>query len=349
MDEILLILPFVLLFLLLALGVPVAFSLGISGFVCLLLGFGLPTALGYLQTTPYRQASHFGLAALPLFMLMGYAAGHSRITHDLFNAAYVWIGRLPGGLAQATVFASAIFAACSGSSIASAAILAPVVIPQMERFNYDKKLAVGTVAASGTLAIMIPPSLAFITYAFLTGLSVSKLFIAGILPGILTAIMFMASIHIRVKLNPALAPVTDQTTYTFRQKIASLTGVLPILLLVLVVLGGIYLGVMTPTEAGAVGAVGAIVIGLVNRQIGMNGIKESLAETVKASAMVFIIIIGAFIFGYFITIAKIPNLFIELITALSIGKYVILGLIVRGNSIIAADHRIFSGIVSSHG
>ena len=324
-EAVLIVLPFVLLFLLLAYGVPVAFSLGISGFVSLAIGFGLPTALGYVQVTPYRQAAHYTMGALPLFLLMGYIASRSRMTNGLFDAAYAWVGHLRGGLAHATIIAGAIFAACSGSSIASAAVLAPVVMPQMERFKYDKKLALGTIAAAGTLAVMIPPSLVFIAYSLLTEVSVGKLFIAGIVPGILSAIMFMISVYIRVKMNPSLAPPAQ--SFTLREKVTSLWEVIPIGILVFIVLGGIYLGVMTPTESGAVGACGGIVIGFVKRQLNMKGVMESMIETVRATAMIFFVIIGAFIFGYAMTLAQVPDVLVAFFSGLPFGRWVVMGLI----------------------
>lgn len=326
MDEaVLIILPFALLFLLLASGVPVAFALGISGFVGLVMGFGLSVAFGYLQTTPYREASHYTLATLPLFLLMGYVASRVGITSSLFTAAYRWVGHLPGGLAQATCVAAAVFAAACGSSLASAAALSPVVLPEMERFNYDKTLAMGTVAASGTFAIMIPPSVALIVYATLTELSVGELFIAGIIPGILSALLYMLSILIRAKINPALAP--PGPSFTNRQRLASLGGVWPIGILIFIVIGGIYLGVMTPTEAGAVGAVGAVAIGLGKRQLGLGTFNKSILDSVKTAAMIFMIIIGAFIFGYYLTLTKIPQAIILFLSELPLARWIILGFI----------------------
>ena len=311
-----------MLFLFLALGVPVAFALGISGFVWLTIAFGLPVAFGYLKTTPYREAAHYGLATLPLFLLMGYIASRSGITNSLFIAAYRWVGHLPGGLAQATILAAAVFAAACGSSIASAAALSPVVLPEMEKFNYDKTLAMGTVAASGTFAIMIPPSVALIVYATLTELSVGKLFIAGIIPGILSAFLYLVSIAIRAKLNPALAPPAP--SFTNRERLISLGGVWPIGIIIFIVIGGIYLGVMTPTEAGAVGALGAIAVGLGRRQLSMDNFNKSILDSAKTAAMIFMIIIGAFIFGYYLTLAKIPQTLIAFLAGLPLVRWIIL-------------------------
>ena len=324
-EAILLWLPFVLLFVLLSLSVPVAFALGITGLVALTIGFGSTMAVGYLSTTPYRQAAHYTLATLPLFLLMGYVTSRTGVTASLFDFAYRWVGRIPGGLAQATVVASAIFAAACGASMASAAALTPIVVPEMKRLNYDKGLAMGTVAASGTFAIMIPPSLALIVYATLTELSVGKLFMAGIIPGILSALLYMVSILIRVKLNPALAPPAPH--FTNRERFASLGGVWAIGIIIFLVLGGIYLGVMTPTEAGAVGALGAVTIGLAKRKLSLKVFNNTLLESGKTSAMIFMIIIGAFLFGYYLTLVKVPQTLILLLSGFTISRWLVVALI----------------------
>jgi tripartite ATP-independent transporter DctM subunit len=309
-------------------GVPVAFSLGIAGMAGLWIGWGMNVALSYLQTTPYTQVAHYTLAAVPLFLLMGRLIYHGGLSRALYSLAYKWLGRLPGGLAMATSVASASFAAVSGSSTATVASLAPITMPEMERYNYDKRLALGVLAASGTFAIMIPPSITFIVYGLITETSIGRLFIAGIFPGLLSASVYLALIFIWSKLNPKLAPLAPKETVTWKERIGAIGGIWHVILLLIFVLGGIYFGVMTVNESAAIGAVGALVIAVFRRGLSFRLFRKAIKDAVTVAAMVFMVIIGAFIFGYLLTLGKIPQALMNWIGELAISRWIILSLLV---------------------
>jgi len=261
-----------LLFLLFC-GMPVAFSLGVAGAAGLYLINGLPAMMGILEIAPYRTAASFLMTTIPMFILMAEFASEGKMTRNLFVAAYKWMGQLPGGLAIASVIASTGFAAVSGSSTASAATLSSIAMPEMKKYGYNEGFSAGVISIAGTLAIMIPPSIAFILYGILTEVSIGKMFIAGIIPGLITAAGYCAAILICVKRKPSLAP--RYTANSLREKVESLKPIWTVMLLVVLVLGGIYTGAVTATEAGAVGAAGAFLIGVATGKI-------------KAPGMVFI-------------------------------------------------------------
>ncbi len=320
------ILVFILFVFFLVLGMPVAFVLATVGLVGLSLGWGSPIAMNYLAMTPYREAAHFTMATVPLFLLMGHFASQGGMSRSLFEVTYRWVGRLPGGLAMATILASAGFAAASGSSTAAAAAFSPIVLPEMDRYRYDKRLSMGSVAASGTFALMIPPSISFIVFGIITQTSVGKLFIAGIFPGLLSAFIYMGSVWIRVRLNPNLAPMAPSPVSLW-EKILSLKQVWAISILILIVIGGLYGGILTPTEAGAAGASGALVIAIIRHGLNWRRFREAVRDSVLVTAMIFMIIIGAFIFGYFLTLSKMPQNLIAWVGALNVSRWVILGII----------------------
>jgi len=325
-ESVITILPLLALIALLLAGVPVAFALGVSGFVGVTMISGLAGGLNYLATVPYREAAHYTLLTLPLFLLMGHVASRAGITETLFDAAYKWLGRLRAGVAHASILAAAGFAALSGSSLASAAAFSPIVVREMKRLDYDEKLGMGIVAAAGTFACMIPPSIAFIVYGTLTHTSISELFMAGIIPGIMSALLYMISIAIRAKTNPALTPKVP-APFTVQEKLIVLGRAWPALVIIFVVLGGIYLGIMTPTEAGAVGAVGVVTIGLAKRYLSATSFKDSILDSAKTTATIFMIIIGAFIFGYFLSLAEIPQASLAFFAGLELPSWAILLLI----------------------
>jgi len=320
------IIVFSLFVLLLILGMPVAFVLATVGLIGLSLGWGGSIAMNYLATTPYREAAHYTMATVPLFLLMGQFASQGGISRSLFETTYKWVGRLPGGLAMATILASAGFAAASGSSTAAAAAFSPIVLPEMKRYNYNVQLSMGAVAASGTFALMIPPSISFIVYGIITQTSIGKLFIAGIIPGIISAFVYIASIWIRVKINPSLAPLAPSPV-SLREKFVSLKNIWTIATLILIVIGGLYGGVFTPTEAGAAGASGALIIVLLRYKMNWAQFQEAVLDSVKITAMIFMIIIGAFMFGYFLTLSKMPQNLIEWISGLNASRWTVLFII----------------------
>jgi tripartite ATP-independent transporter DctM subunit len=314
-----------LLVVLFLLGIPIAFSFGIVGFMGILYVSGLKTALATVEIIPYAYVTNSILTCVPMFILMGYLAFHSGISRDLYVAAYKWFGRLPGGLAVATMGACAGFAAATGVSSASAAAMGAVALPEMRRYGYDDSLATGTVAVGGTLGILIPPSTAFILYGLIAEQSIGKLFIAGIIPGILVATCYMILILVRARLNPRLAPQGEKTTW--KDKFLSLRLVFGILVLMGLVMGGLWGGIFTPTEAGALGALGAMLIYVFRRGIRKKELVSALTDTIKTTAMIFCIVIGAMIFSNFLAYTELPMSLAHNIANLALPPYAILILI----------------------
>lgn len=313
----------VVVFLILAfVGVPFAFSFAIVGFVGFTLIRGIEPGLAMLGQAPWQWASQSGLIVVPLFILMGQFAFHSGISRDLYQATYKWMGRLPGGLALATNLACTGFAACTGSSLASGATMGTIAYPEMMRFRYSPRLATGCIASGGTLGILIPPSIVFIIYGFLTEQPIGVLFIAGILPGLLLSGLFLALIFVMCVLNPTLGPPGDES-FSWREKIASLTGIWGMLLLFVLVIGGLYFGVFAPSEAGSVGALGAFVVAFfrgTTPRMFITALKDSL----RLTCMTTTILIGAMIFSNFVTVSGIPMMFAAWVTGLPISPYAIL-------------------------
>ena len=316
------ILGIVLLFLLFATGMPIAFAMALVGFLGFVYLGGLDGGLSILGVTFFAGGTSYTLSVIPLFVLMGQFASHSGMSHQIYRAVESWLGYRRGGLAMATVGACAGFAAISGSSVATAATMGTVTLPEMKKYRYGLSLATGTVAAGGTLGILIPPSATFVFYAILTEQSIGKLFIAGILPGILLAALFMLAINIRVRINPAIAPRSDRVP--LKERITALKGVWGMLVLFVVVMGGIYTGVFTPTEAAGIGAFGAFVFALLTRKMTWQHFVSSLRLTGETTGMIFIIVIGAYIFGYFLAITRIPSELADYMAGLQVSKYIIL-------------------------
>jgi C4-dicarboxylate transporter, DctM subunit len=311
--------------LLLFLGVPVGFTMTIVGFTGFALITGFDAALGLLRTVPYSSVSDYGLSVLPLFVLMGafcYSAGLSK---DLYTAAHAWLGKLPGGLAIATVGACAAFAAVSGSSVATAVTMGSVALPEMKRYNYDSALATGCVAAGGTLGILIPPSVALALYGIITETSIGQLFLAGFIPGILQAVFYIITILILCKINPGLAPPAPGTTLIY--KFNSLKGTWLVVLLFLLVIGGIYFGIFSATEAAGVGAFGAFVFAIARGRLHRKELNESLVDTLKSTAMIFTIMIGASLLTYYMAVTRLPYNIGVFIAGFHLNNYVLLGAI----------------------
>jgi C4-dicarboxylate transporter DctM subunit len=315
----------VLLFLLAA-GVHIAFAMGIIGFVGIWHFVGLGSALAELEITPIMTTSNFLLAAIPLFFTMGALASHGGITRDLYDAASAWIGHIKGGLGMATILGCAAFAAISGSSLATGATMGAVALPEMRRLGYDSKFAAGCVAAGGTLGIMIPPSILFIIYGYLTEVSVGKLFIAGILPGILSTVMFMITISILPLFSPNIYPKLQPVP--FSNRLRSSKGAIPILAIFVIMMGSIYAGFATPTEAAAIGFIATFFIGMLRRKINASNLMDSLLQAGWNTAMIFTIIVGAAVFGHYLTLTKFPNLLSNMVLGLETNKWMILFMIV---------------------
>jgi len=304
-----------LIFFLLIVGTHIGVALGLAGILGMYLTIGPDAAWAQLAMVPFATTNSFMLAVIPLFILMGSFATQANLTTDLYRAAYTWLGRLPGGLAIATTLASAAFGAASGSTIVNAAVFTRMALPEMTRLGYNKELSAGCIAASGTLAALIPPSILMVVYAIITEQSIGKIMLAGLIPGILTAFVFMAGIYVRVKLNPSLAP-TPKEVFTLQEKIASLKGVWGIAVLFVVVIGGIYVGFFTPTFAGAIGAFGALVIVIMKRRMTKTAAVEIFKDAGINSTTIFIIIIGGMLFARFLTytgiVAEVTNYLIAL-------------------------------------
>ncbi|MFQ5825839.1 MAG: TRAP transporter large permease [Dehalococcoidia bacterium] len=310
------------LFLFLAARMPIGFAMALVGFGGVSYLIGVKPALASLGFIPYSTAVNYTLSVVPLFLLMGQFAFFSGLSRDAYYAAHRWLGHLPGGLAMSTIGGCAAFAAVSGSSLATAATMGVTALPEMRRYNYDPKLATGSIAAGGTLGILIPPSVAMVIYAILTEESVGKLLIAGILPGILLAFLFMLTIYIMARRNPALGPRAPKTT--FKEKLLALKGAWGITLLFLLVMGGIYLGWFTPTEAAAVGALGSFLFVLAKRENTRKNIFESLRESGRVTAMIFAIIIGAMVYNQFLAVTRLPFELADWVAGLPLPRHGIL-------------------------
>ena len=320
------ILGILLLFLLLALRMQIGFSMAVVGF----LGFAVLNALkpsfSILGMEPFKIGATYSLSVIPLFILMGQFANSSRMGSEIYQTVYRWIGFLPGGLSMATIVACGGFAAISGSSLAAAATMGMVALPEMKRFKYEDALATGCIAAGGTLGILIPPSTVMIIYGILTELPIAPLFIAGIAPGVLLTLLFILAVFIMTKIKPKLGP--PGPTFTLKEKIYSLKDTWSILTLFVLVIGGLYTGWFTPTEAAGVGAFGAFVITIVKKKLTWQNLTESLAQTIRTTAMVFLILIGAHIFGYFLTISQIPDQLSILASEAGLNRYIVLAILI---------------------
>ncbi|MBN2062130.1 MAG: TRAP transporter large permease [Deltaproteobacteria bacterium] len=313
------------LFVLLFTGIHIGVVMAVVGFLGITLISGWEAGLGVLKTVPFSTFASYTLSVIPMFLLMGAFSFYSGISKDLYNMAYKWLGRLPGGLAMATIVACSAFSAVSGSSIACAATFTKVSLPEMKRYNYDPALATGSIAAGGTLSIMIPPSVMMIIYAIITEQSIGKLFLAGFIPGAFETLFYMATVFFLCRRNPSIGPRGPSTT--LKEKIASLKGIWVSMVIFLVVIGGLYLGVFSPTEAGGIGASAALIFALAQRRLDWQGFTDSLFDTMKTSAMIFIIILGAMIFNYFLAVTRLPFEIASFIGGLPVSRYFILAII----------------------
>ena len=316
------VLGIILMFILLALKMYIGMAMALVGFLGLCLIVGFERGINILGITPFAEASSYTLSVIPLFVLMGQFAFISGISTDIYKTVYTWMGNFRGGLAMATVLACAGFAAVCGSSLATGATMGMVAIPEMKKYHYDNRLSLGCVAAGGTLGILIPPSIGFIIYGILTEVSIGKLFMAGFIPGVLLASLFISAVYIQCKINPEMGPRGLKTTW--KEKIVSLAGTWGMLLLFIIVMGGIYLGIFTPNEAAGVGAFGAFIFAMLKGKINKRSLFQCLMETGKTTAMIFLIIIGANIFSTFLGLARLPMGLADFIAALALPKIIIL-------------------------
>jgi len=312
--------------LLMALRMQIGFAMAMVGFLGFALLNSFPSAFSVLGHEPFKTAGSYGLSVIPLFMLMGQFAFISRMGAEAYKTLYHWLGFLPGGLAMATIGACSFFAAISGSSLATAATMGMVALPEMKKFKYSDTLATGCLAAGGTLGILIPPSTVLMIYGILTQQSIAELFIAGFIPGIILSLLFILTIYITARIWPEQGPPGPK--FTFPEKLRSLKEPWGIFTLFLLVIGGLYAGWFTPTEAAAVGAFGAFLITLIKGRLTWKTIVESLMEASKSTGMIFGILIGAYILQYFLTISQITDHLVGWVVGMGLNRYIVMCILI---------------------
>jgi tripartite ATP-independent transporter DctM subunit len=321
-SDLVALLGFVALFLLMLLRVPIGVAMGLVGVGGFAAIAGLAPALNLLTTSPVRTVTDYNLSLIPMFVLMGTLATASGLSAELFRAGHAWLGRFRGGLGLATIGACAGFAAICGSSVATAATMTRIALPEMQARGYPDRVATGVIAAGGTLGILIPPSVVLAVYAYIAGQDVGRLFIAGILPGLLATLMYMATLRLA---HGRGLPAGERAGWT--ERLAALRGVWAVLLLFLAIIGGIYTGVVTPTEAAAAGACLTGLIGVLRGRLDGRALLDSLTEAVRTSVAIYTILIGALLFGYFLTITQTPQKITAFLVALELGAHGTLALI----------------------
>jgi tripartite ATP-independent transporter DctM subunit len=321
-------LGFVGMFALMALRVPIGIAMGLVGVAGFGAISGLRPGLNLLYNVPLSVLTDYNLSVIPMFILMGAFATHAGMSRELFAAGNAWLGHRTGGLALASIVACGGFAAINGSSVATAATMSQVALPEMRRSGYDPGVAAGVIAAGGTLGIMIPPSVILVLYGFMTETDITKLFFAGVVPGLLGVGFYLLVVRYLGWRNPALMP--RGPVHKWSERFASLRGLWAVIALFLFVLGGMYLGFFTVTEAAGCGAVGTLVIGIVRRQLGPKEIRAALIDTLRVTSAIMMIVLGAFLFGYFLTITQFTQKAVTFLTELPIGAYGVLAVVMIG-------------------
>lgn len=324
-------------------GMPLGVALGVIGFLGMTYLSGIKPGLTIMGTEPYRTLASYNFSVIPLFILMGALCFHSGLSEDLYYTVHKFIGHLPGGLAMATVGACAGFAAVSGSGMATAATMGKVALPEMRKYKYDLRLAAGSIAAGGSIGILIPPSTILVIYGILTQQSIGKLFLAGFIPGVLEALLYMGVILVLCKNNPLMGPKGPKST--FKEKAAALRSTWGVVVLFILVIGGIYLGVFTPTEAAGVGAAGALLLMMIRKKFTKDSFISSLKQTAGTSGAMFFILVGAMIFGVFLARTRLPFELTSLVGNLELNRFLILVMIIILYLIIGAFLDIFSIVV----
>lgn len=311
-----------LLLLLFATGIELGFAMAIVGFVGFAYLNGIPSAMNLLARDMFDVITNYGYTVFPLFIMMGQIGFHAGIAKRLYDCSHKFIGHIPGGLAMATIVGGSAFKAICGSATATTATFASVAMPEMERYKYDEKLSTGTIATVGTLGCLIPPSVVLILYGVITEQSIGKLFLAGIVPAIIIAVFFMAIVYGWVKINPAVAPVSDRATW--KERIRSLPEVVWVFLIFILMIGGIMQGFFTPSEAGAVGAFAVLLLALITRDITFKKYMQSLSEAIRTAGMFLMLLVGSAILGHFIAVTNIPQKTAEWLVGLPVNRYIIL-------------------------
>jgi tripartite ATP-independent transporter DctM subunit len=315
--------PFLAMVVALLLGVPIAFSLAGAGILGIYLHTGnLNMVIGILGMTPFSSVADYALTTIPMFILMAFFSSSSGLARDLYAAGANWLSHIKGGLAIATVFACGIFGAMSGASVAAASVMSNIAMPEMRRHGYSEELAAGSIGIGATLDILIPPSVAMVIYGVATQTSIGKLLIAGVVPGVIVGILLAAAILIWVRVSPSHAPETYRVSSAERW--ASVRRIWPSLLLILLVLVLLYTGVVTPTEVGAIGAFLSAAIGVAFGRLRWAGAIEALKATIRTSAMIFMIIIGATIFGSYMALSRVPQQVVSVVTEMNLNRWVVI-------------------------
>ena len=325
------------------LGVWVGTAMLVAGFIGFVYLEGFFRAFTILGTEAYSQIASYVFACVPLYILMGIVVSKTGIAGDLYNTANKWVGSIRGGLAIATTVACGSFAAICGSSDAAAAAMGRVAYPEMVKFGYDKRLASACIAAGGSIGILIPPSLGFIMYGLLTEQSIGRLYMAGFIPGILEVLLYGVTIYIMCSFKPSLGPAAPKSG--FKEKVYSLKGTWAMLLLFLFVIGGIYTGVFTPTEAGALGAFGAIAISLISKKLTRTNFSESVRDALQITAMIVLLITGAFVFMRLLAVSRLPGMLSDFVIGLEVSTWVIVLCIIFFYIIIGTFWDIFAGMI----
>ena len=327
-------LGFVVMFVLMALRVPIGVSMGIAGVGGFALLSGPKPALNLLSNVPLSVVTDYNLSVIPMFVLMGAFASHAGMSKELFSAGRAWLGHRKGGLALASIAACAGFAAINGSSVATAATMSQVALPEMRKAGYDPGFSAGLIAAGGTLGIMIPPSVIFVLYGIMTDTDITKLFAAGIVPGLMAVVGYAIVVHITALRYPNMLPVGEKHTWT--ERFSSLKNLWAVILLFMFVLGGIYGGWFTVQEAAAVGAMGTLFLGVARGQLRWATIRSALIDALRVSSAILMIVVGAFLFGYFLTITQFTQKAVDFLVHLPVGPYGVLALVMLGYLVLGA-------------
>ena len=315
----------VLLLMLFLLGTPVGFAMGIVGFCgfCYLISF--KAGLNMLGSVLWETFSKYGLTVIPLFIFMGQIAFYSGVNEKLYKAAYQWVGQIRGGVAMATIMACSAFSAICGSNAATAATMTTVALPQMKKFRYDSRLSTGAIACGSTLGVVIPPSVVLIVIGLSTEQSIARLFYGGIGAGVILAVLLMLSVYIVCTMHPDWGPMGPRTT--FLEKIKGLSGAFEMAILFMLVMIGLYFGVFTPTEAGAVGSLFALLLSVVQQKLSWKGFLSAITDTIRVSCMVIVIVAGAMVFGRFLAVTRIPYDIASWVVGLPVPDIVIMAII----------------------
>lgn len=356
-PELLALLIILAMFVFLAMSMHIGLAMALAGFIGMTTVIPLDSALFLLGQTVMDTSLSFDLSVIPLFVLMGFLATAAGLSGDLYKAFNIWLGGMRGGLGIATVGACGAFGAISGSSLATAATMSEIALPEMRRYGYADSLATGVIAAGGTIGILIPPSVIMVLYGIMTETSIVDLFLAGMIPGVLLVALFMITVFVIVRINPNAGPAGGTTTVA--QKLGALRNVGGTVVLFTVVLGGIYLGVFTPTEAAGVGAFGALILGVIMRRITARVFLSALLDTIRTTVMIFTILIGALVFKNFMALAQVPYMIETWMTGLSLGPmgtivlivliYIFLGAVLDTLAMILLTIPVFFPLIISHG